>query len=201
MNAYAKRTNIAVALLAFLAVFSIASVAFADDAQADSADMNHISSSDFTEGKSGTLTIPVSLTDIRDIHVVVMEGTKTLVDKTFTDVPASKTSISVSFSLSAGTHNLNYILVSIDGEDYVGNYTVEVKEDIWSNLTTYLAIVVVAIVVIIIVVIYMRAKPNNKPTTTFTQLEEEKKAAAAAPAEPKTTSKTEKIKYTSSRRK
>ena len=201
MNAYAKSSKIAVALVAFLAVFSTAAVLFADDADADNAYLSNISASDFYSNKDGTLTIPIQLDADRDIYVLIKEGEKKVFEKTFTNVSASTTSLKVSFSLSAGTHVLNYIEVNTGTDVFYGNYTVEVKEDIWSNVGTYLALVIVAIVVIAIVVIYMRAKPNNKPTTTFTQLEEEKKAAAAAPEKEKAVPKTEKIKYTSSRRK
>ena len=201
MNAYANRNKLAVVLLALLTVFSAGAVLASDASDADNAYLNSISASDFYENKNGTLTIPIQLDGDRTIHVVIKENGNTVVDKTFTDVPASTTSVSVSFSLSAGTHILNDICVTIGGVDFHGNYTLEVKKDIWSSVGTYIALVIVAIVIIAIVVIYMRARPNNKPTTTFTQLEEEKKAAAAAPEKEKAAPKTEKIKYTSSRRK
>ncbi len=200
MNAYAKRNRLAVLLLALLTVFSAGAVLASDASEADSFNPNDISASGFKEDKSGTLTIPISTDGPRTVTVLVKEEGRTLVDRLFTNVEGD-VSLKVSFELGVGDHN---IIVTVNNGDDINvskSIEISVDEDIWSNITTYIAIVVVAIVVIVIVVLYMRAKPNNKPTTTFTQLEEEKKAAAAAPEKEKAAPKTEKIKYTSSRRK
>ena len=200
MNAYANRNRLAVLLLALLTVFSAGAVLTSDASEADSFNPNDISASGFKEDKSGTLTIPMTTDGPRTVKVLVQEDGRTLVDRTFTEVEGT-VSLKVSFELGVGTHNID-VFVTIGSDPAVPKQLeITVDEDIWSNIGTYIAIIVVAIVVIVIVVLYMRAKPNNKPTTTFTQLEEEKKAAAAAPEKEKAAPKTEKIKYTSSRRK
>lgn len=203
MNAYANRNKLAVVLLTVLTVFASATILAADASDADSSNLNNISASDFYSNKDGTLTLPVELDNTRNITITVKENGNTIASRTLTDVASTTHSVSISFSLSEGTHDL---LVAIDISNGVSyhnetNYELNVKKDIWSSVGTYIALVIVAIVIIAIVVIYMRARPNNKPTTTFTQLEEEKKAAAAAPEKEKAAPKTEKIKYTSSRRK
>ena len=200
MNAYANRNRLAVLLLALLTVFSAGAVLASDASEADDFNPNDISASGFKEDKSGTLTIPMTTDGPRTVNVLVQENGRTLVDRTFTEVEGT-VSLKVSFELGVGTHNID-VFVKIGSDAAVPKQLeITVDEDIWSNIGTYIAIVVVAIVVIVIVVLYMRAKPNNKPTTTFTQLEEEKKAAAAATEKEKAAPKTEKIKYTSSRRK
>ena len=208
MNAYANRNKLAVVLLTVLTVFASAAILAADASDADDANLNNFSSSDFYSNKDGTLTIPSTLGDIRTVKITVEEESHQVAYKVINNVPETSTSVSISFSLGEGYH---YLVVKID--TYTdstmtsnvyhnqSNYELNVKKDIWSSVGTYIALVIVAIVIIAIVVIYMRAKPNNKPTTTFTQLEEEKKAAAAAPEKEKAAPKTEKIKYTSSRRK
>ncbi|MBO4502447.1 MAG: hypothetical protein J5707_02175 [Candidatus Methanomethylophilus sp.] len=202
MNAYAKRSRIAVALLAVVMMFSATAVLIADDSEANSANLASLSTSDFYGGKNGTITVPVTI-DSGDcaltISVYEYDLDNPIAERSIT-ANTGTTSISISFALSTGTHHLT---VKVSDGTLLGQSTIEVdvKEDIWSNVGTYLALVVIAIVVIVIVVVYMRAKPNNKPTTTFTQLEAEKKAASAAPEKEKSAPKTEKVKYTSSRRK
>ena len=200
MNAYANRNKLAVVLLTVLTVFASAAIFVTDDSDANSATPSALSTSDFIANKSGTITIPVNIDTDSTLTIRVTEESNEIAKRDVAVTPGI-TSISISFSLSAGTHQL--IVWVSEGSTSLGSQNVEinVKEDIWSNVGTYIALVIVAIVVIAIVVIYMRAKPNNKPTTTFTQLEEEKKASAAAPEKEKAAPKTEKIKYTSSRRK
>ena len=202
MNAYAKHSRMAVALLAVVMMFSATAVLIADDSEANSANLASLSTSDFYGGKNGTITVPVTIESgdcTLTISVYEYDLDNPIAERSIT-ANTGTTSISISFALSTGTHHLT---VKVSDGTLLGQSTIEVdvKEDIWSNVGTYLALVVIAIVVIVIVVVYMRAKPNNKPTTTFTQLEAEKKAASAAPEKEKSAPKTEKVKYTSSRRK
>ncbi len=201
MNAYANRNKLAVVLLAVLTVFASAAIIAADSSDADTFNPNDISASGFIENKSGTLSIPMYTEAPRTVIVRVVEEGRVLVDdKVFNDVEGNVT-LKVSFVLGVGTHNLD-VTVKIGSDPAVpSQIQVTVAKDIWSSVGTYIALLIVAIVVIAIVFVYMRARPNNKPTTTFTQLEEEKKAATSAPKETKAAPKTEKIKYTSSRRK
>ncbi len=200
MNGYRNGNRyLAVLFAAFMALAAVAVVA-SENSDAESVTWDSVRDSGFTENKNGTLTIPIDVGSAQDVTVTVKEESRTVATQVFS-VAEGGSDIAISFSLGSGTHTLNITVLFADSTSLSGQYTLSVKEDIWANVGTYIAIVIVAIVVIIILVVYMRARPNNKPTTTFTQLEEEKKAAANKPAESKAPSKTEKIKYPSSRRK
>lgn len=203
----AKKTfTLLTALL--MTVVAFGAVAVASESDAIGINQDGISASGFKQDREGTLTIPVSVVD-GDATITVTENGNVIKTQTQT-VESTTTSISVSFKLSAGTHQLSIQLTN-DGTTASAAYNLNVAKNVWSNLTTYVAIVIVAIIVVIIAVIYMRANPRNKPTTTFTELEQEKEAAKAAEpqAAPTKTEKkkyggseeTGKIKYTSSRRK
>lgn len=204
MNCVKKSVNkyIAALVAIVMAMTAFAVVADASDASTG-IDSNSISASEFKDGKTGTLHIKVNNNDeVEDqITVTVSENGKTLAEADFVIYPDTH-NVDLSFQLSKGTHDL-----SIQVKDKAGNITkasfaLDVKKDVWSNLTTYLAIAFLAIIIIIIAVVYMRANPRNKPTTTFTELERQKNEAAAKAEEPEKPAKsTGKIKYESSRRK
>ncbi len=200
MNAYRKGNKYLAFIFAALMALAAVAVVAAEETDAGGVTWSNMKDSGFTANKTGTLTVPVVSDASQDITVTVKEQGSTVATKTFEAVEGSA-DLGISFSLGAGTHDL-IVYVTMDGSTVSGSYELSVKTDIWANVGTYIAIIIVVIVVIVILVLYMRARPNNKPTTTFTQLEEEKKAAAANKnAEAKPASKTEKVKYTSSRRK
>lgn len=202
MNGYRNGNRYLTVLFAALLALAAVAVVASEGSDAENVDFTNMRESGFIENKTGTLTIPIVNVGIaQDVTVTIKEESRTIATQVFS-VPEGTSEIGVSFSLGSGTHTLN-INVHFEnyGTDFYNQHTTVVNDDIWANVGTYIAIVIVAIIVIIILVVYMRARPNNKPTTTFTQLEEEKKAAANKPAESKAPSKTEKIKYTSSRRK
>ncbi len=200
MNAYRNGNKyLAVLFAAFMALAAVAVVA-SENTDAESVIWGSVRDSGFTENKTGTLTVPVNVGSTQNVTITVKEESRTLATQVFSAAEGDN-DLGISFSLGSGNHTLNITVTFADSSSFSGQYNLSVKEDIWANVGTYIAIVIVAIIVIIILVVYMRARPNNKPTTTFTQLEEEKKAAANKTAEPKAPSKTEKVKYTSSRRK
>ncbi|MCQ2085053.1 MAG: hypothetical protein MJZ21_02775 [archaeon] len=199
MNAYRNLTKPIVAILALLMAFSAVAVLAVDDSDAIGINTSGITDKNFKEDKNGTLVIPVLNGFGHTCKVLIEEDGKTVTVQDFANV---EDVIEISVELSKGPHHLNIIITDLDNSTSCpSSYTLEVKENVWSRVGTYLAVVVVVIVVIIILVVYMRARPNNKPTTTFTQLEEEKKAATSAKEQPVAPAKTEKVKYTSSRRK
>ena len=202
----AKKTFTLLAAL-LMTVVAFGAIVVASESDAIGINQDGISASGFKQDREGTLTIPVSVVD-GDATITVTENGNVIKTQTQT-VESTTTSISVSFKLSAGTHQLSIQLTN-DGTTASAAYNLNVAKNVWSNLTTYVAIVIVAIIVVIIAVIYMRANPRNKPTTTFTELEQEKAAKSSEPqAAPSKTEKkkyggseeTGKIKYTSSRRK
>ncbi len=204
MNCVKKNVNryIAVLVAVIMAMTAFAVVADASDAST-SVDSSGISASEFKDGKTGTLHIKVNNNDevVDQITVTVSENGKTLAE-TSTDISNGTHEVDLSFQLSTGTHDLSITVKDQAGNTTKASFTLEVKKDVWSNLTTYLAIAFLAIIIIIIAVVYMRANPRNKPTTTFTELERQKAEAAAKAEEPEKPAKsTGKIKYESSRRK
>ena len=204
----AKKTFTLLAAL-LMTVVAFGAVVVASESDAANIDGNNISATGFKQDREGTLTIPVKNLVDGDATVTISESGNVIKTQTQT-VTVDTASIAVSFKLSAGNHQLS-IKLENGGPAVYASYDLNVAKNVWSNLTTYVAIVIVAIIVVIIAVIYMRANPRNKPTTTFTELEQEKEAAKAAEpqAAPTKTEKkkyggseeTGKIKYTSSRRK
>ena len=205
MNCVKKNANryIAALVAVIMAMTAFAVVADASDAASARTQIFDVSADDFTEDKSSTLHIKVNCIDDDGDHitVTVKENDKVLKTAEY-DVGYGETPLDISFSVSKGTHELTIYVVDGTQVESHASITINAKDDVWSNITTYLAIVFLAIIIIIIIVVYMRANPRNKPTTTFTELERQKKEAAANAEEPAKPSKsTGKIKYESSRRK
>ena len=208
MTANAKKGLTLLAAL-LMTVVAFGAVAFASESDADGSGINQgsISASGFKQDRTGTLTVPVLVYD-GEATLEVFENGNLLASMTQT-VTGDTASLSVSFQLPAGKHTLDIRLTNVGTT--TAQYELNVAKNVWSNLTTYVAIVIVAIIVVIIAVLYMRANPRNKPTTTFTELEQEKAAAKTEqPAAPAKTEKKKygaseddsgKMKYTSSRRK
>ncbi|MCQ2085382.1 MAG: hypothetical protein MJZ21_04465 [archaeon] len=194
-----KSVAISAALLMALCAFAVFAV---EDSDAESFGSNDVKVSGFKQDKAGTITVTVH--ECAPEHVVKIVALEDGVIKGEGAEIAHEedVAISISFKLSQGTHEI-VLKGYVDGSEFgVPQYvTVESADNIWSHVTSYIVLIVVVIVVIVIAVLYIRAKPNNKPTTTFTQLEEEKKAARAESTKAAAPAKTEKVKYTSSRRK
>lgn len=194
-----KSVAISAALLMALCAFAVFAV--------DSSDADRTCSVDyggFKQDKAGTITIIVPECIEGEVLTFTAKESSDVKDTATVIVgEAGEATVKLSFKLSQGEH---FITIdgtsSIDGTfHYFQTLPINSADNIWSHVTSYIVLIVVVIVVIVIAVLYIRAKPNNKPTTTFTQLEEEKKAARAESSKAAAPAKTEKVKYTSSRRK
>lgn len=195
---------LAIALTAVMALSFAATVADGSDASG----MGKGTAGEFKEGKTGTVTFAVTNTEANDIEAVfkvyIDVASADITDSTVPDETVTETlsegtnTVEISFSLGAGSHT---VIVKASSEDTVFDagadsfeLKISVEESVWSNVTTYLALIAVIIIVAIGVFYYIRNKPKSAPTTTFTELEEQKKAEK--PAEPaKKSTGTEKRRY------
>ena len=204
MNSYVRsKKYLALMFAAIIALTAFVAVADSSDAKVV-IDTNGISDSNFKQDREGTLHVPVSNPgDTASVTLTVTENGNLIKQKTFEEVKNGTTTLDISFSLSKGDHEITIIAES-NGETSTSSHIVSVKENVLSNITTYVAIAAIIIIVLIIAVVYIRANPGNKPTTTFTELEKEKteaKAAEKSGEKSESAPSTGKIKYTSSRRK
>ncbi|MCQ2079189.1 MAG: hypothetical protein MJZ38_03940 [archaeon] len=203
MRAYQSVSKPAAILLAILMAVTAFAFIAADHSEAASditIDGSKIRGDGFKNDADGTLVVPVhSDLENADITMIVKEGSRTWHQDY--SIESGWTDVKMTLRLSEGNHEVD-IEITLGGvTQATQSYTIHVGNNVWANLSTYVALVVIAIIVVIIAVVYMRANPRNKPTTTFTQLEEEKAAKAAAPAEAPAEKKgTDKVKYVSSRR-
>lgn len=200
MNCTENNNKYLVALIA-VAMVATVFVTVADVSSADTTiESSSITADGFMHDKTGTLHIRVLCNDESDtITVSATENGNILKSESIAVVNGWNT-VSLSFQLSQGHHDISVTVVDGNGNTTSGSITLDVSKSVWSNITTYLAIAVLAIIVLAIAVVYMRSNPRNKPTTTFTELENAKNAAKSEePAKP--TRSTGKIKYESSRRK
>lgn len=204
-----KFTAMFAVLVMLLTAFAV--VAETEDADASVAiDQTGVSVSGFKQDKTGTLHVPVNCTEASDtVTIKVSENGNEIATQTFEVVNGIQT-LDISFKLHRGDHVLDIQSTDSNGDStYATTGTFHVSKNVWSNVTTYLAIALIAIIIIIIAAVYIRANPRNKPTTTFTELEKQKNEAKKEAELTKTskkeydtgTKKTDKIKYTSSRRK
>ncbi len=201
---YAKINNkyLAALLAVFMALAAFAVIADSSNASdASTTAIKDVTDDGFMDDKVGTLHIKVNCTEESDeITVTVIDNNNEILTKEF-EVKNGETTLDVQFKLSEGGHDLSVKIVCKDKSEVYSAHHVDVKKSVWSNITTYLAIVALAIIVIIIAVVYMRANPRNKPTTTFTELEKQKNASQGEESAQSANKSTEKIKYESSRRK
>lgn len=201
-------------LMIILAILMMASVPICMAAEASESDA-YISyngdpyvSSEFKNNGSGTIAIPLTSTETKDIPIELtatykdsgkIAGTTTItVPAATSDNPTVKVTAYISFSIgSTGSYN---IIISCNNPIFTGgdtNILINVSESIWTNWTTYLAIIIVVILIVIAVVYKMRTNPNMKPQTTFRQLEQYKNTGTMTEEQPKNThsSSTEKKRY------
>ncbi len=190
---------LAALLAAFMALAAFAVIA--DSSDASTTAIKDVTHDGFMADKVGTLHVKVNCTEDSDeVKVTVTDNNKEILTQEF-EVKNGETTLDVQFTLSAGSHDISVKVVCNDKSECSYGLHLDVKKSVWSNLTTYLAIVALAIIVIIIAVVYMRANPRNKPATTFTELEKQKNAAQGEESAKSANKSTEKIKYESSRRK
>jgi len=177
-----KRTIIALAVM-MMAVVSMSFV-MSDDSDARMT-FEKIYGEGFTNTNDGTLFVPLNNDGDLDqvIDIIVTENGKELINTKVTVPAGKKYTAELRFKLEgAGTHQLmvtflpaNAFPSTTTGEHI--NYTtviVDVKQSIWSNTTTYIAIAAIAILIAIAAFMKIRSAPATKPSTTFTDLERQK---------------------------
>ncbi|MCL2712545.1 MAG: hypothetical protein FWD37_04655 [Methanomassiliicoccaceae archaeon] len=101
------------------------------------------------------------------------------------EVPAGK-ALDVPIKFRVGSSGTHYAKVIISGDDVDDEaitssltFSFDVGRSIWSNTTTYIAIVIAILVVVIAVVLKMRSAPKVEEAGAFTAMEEERKAGRA----------------------
>ena len=148
------------------------------------------SAGEFKDGKDGTITFLVNNDTGGEIEATIKvyvdiaygdttESTAAKVTMTQTLADGQNT-VKISFSMGDGDHTVTVTASSDDATFDAGanhfTLNISVAKSIWSNVTTYLALIAIVLIVIIAAFYYIRTKPKAAPSTTFTELEEKKKA-------------------------
>ena len=178
-------------LLAALMALVTASAVVSDGSDA-SPGMATGSAGEFKDGKDGTITFLVN----NDTGGEIEATFKVYVDIAYGDITEStaanvtmtqtladgQNTVKISFSMGDGDHTVTVTASSDDATFDAGanhfTLNISVAKSIWSNVTTYLALIAIVLIVIIAAFYYIRTKPKAAPSTTFTELEEKKKAEA-----------------------
>lgn len=176
-------------LLAALMALVTASAVVSDGSDA-SPGMATGSAGEFKDGKDGTITFLVN----NDTGGEIEATFKVYVDIAYGDITESTTAnvtmtqtladgqntVKISFSMGDGDHTVTVTASSDDATFDAGanhfTLNISVAKSIWSNVTTYLALIAIVLIVVIAAFYYIRTKPKAAPSTTFTELEEKKKA-------------------------
>lgn len=175
-------------LLAALMALVTASAVVSDGSDA-SPGMATGSAGEFKDGKDGTITFLVNndtggeIEATFKVYVDIAYGdiTESTAAKTMTQTLADgQNTVKISFSMGDGDHTVTVTASSDDATFDAGanhfTLNISVAKSIWSNVTTYLALIAIVLIVIIAAFYYIRTKPKAAPSTTFTELEEKKKA-------------------------
>lgn len=181
-----KKTMIALAIT--LMALIPAGMLMSDESDAR-VDFGDVWGSGFTTNGDGTLHVTLNSTEYIEIEmtITVTEGNRELKSIEVTipaatdENPTVKYVAEVSFRLDGeGTHQLrvtcepsHYFTPSGQPINYY-DVNVDVTVSIWSNTTTYIAIIVVALLIVIAVYLKIRSTPITKPKMTFTELERQK---------------------------
>lgn len=176
-------------LLAALMALVTASAVVSDGSDA-SPGMATGSAGEFKDGKDGTITFLVN----NDTGGEIEATFKVYVDIAYGDITEStaanvmmtqtladgQNTVKISFSMGDGNHTVTVTASSDDATFDAGanhfTLNISVAKSIWSNVTTYLALIAIVLIVVIAAFYYIRTKPKAAPSTTFTELEEKKKA-------------------------
>ncbi|CDF30256.1 unknown [Methanoculleus sp. CAG:1088] len=176
-------------LLAALMALVTASAVVSDGSDA-SPGMATGSAGEFKDGKDGTITFLVN----NDTGGEIEATFKVYVDIAYGDITEStaanvtmtqtladgQNTVKISFSMGDGDHTVTVTASSDDATFDAGanhfTLNISVAKSIWSNVTTYLALIAIILIVVIAAFYYIRTKPKAAPSTTFTELEEKKKA-------------------------
>ena len=174
-------------LLAALMALVTASAVVSDGSDA-SPGMATGSAGEFKDGKDGTITFLVN----NDTGGEIEATFKVYVDIAYGDITEStaanvtmtqtladgQNTVKISFSMGDGDHTVTASSDDASFDAGANHFTlnISVAKSIWSNVTTYLALIAIILIVVIAAFYYIRTKPKAAPSTTFTELEEKKKA-------------------------
>jgi len=188
MSLLGKVTVLTLVMIALI----IPAAAMSDDAagEAELRDGSIWVSNGFDDRNSGTITVRVFNVGLESVSVnVTIKDSVTghvYASSTGVNVPApaggaDSAAVDVPLSFHMGSPGKVWVDVQIDG-DYINTsqsimvFEFEVRQSIWSNTWTYVAIILVIIIVGVAVFLKMRGAPKAEDTGTFTAIEEERKA-------------------------
>ena len=188
-----EKKGIVFLLAALMALVTVSAVV--SDGSDASPGMATGSAGEFKDGKDGTITFLVN----NDTGGEIEATFKVYVDIAYGDITEStaanvtmtqtladgQNTVKISFSMGDGDHTVTVTASSDDATFDAGanHFTLNISVDksIWSNVTTYLALIAIVLIVVIAAFYYIRTKPKAAPSTPFTELEEKK---AEKPEEP-----------------
>ncbi|MGE0015558.1 MAG: hypothetical protein AB7S83_05200 [Candidatus Methanomethylophilaceae archaeon] len=209
-----KKTILAIVLIALVAVPAL-SLYDSEECEAASEgnclmiDTSSISTGGFDTRTAGYVDVTIfNKTDAEAsvrVFITYENGTSRLAEKTVTIDAGSSARITLNFTIdSAGTKNLTIWGESDDAEFLTdgdgnvlnsANFTVWVKESIWSSWTTYAAIIAIVALIALAVFLKYRNAPKAEQTVTFTELEEQRRGRTSQKSVQPKTPTTEKKKY------
>ncbi|HKM13325.1 MAG TPA: hypothetical protein VJY42_00135 [Candidatus Methanomethylophilaceae archaeon] len=192
-----KKSILAIVLIAMIAV-PLISIYGADDADAATADnclsmdVSTFSSGGFDSRTAGNVSITIrnstAVDATVDVYVTYQYSENVIGSVKGIIVPVGGLKeVDLNFMIdSQGTKNLTlwaesqtpgaqfFISESRDKVSY--NFSINVKQSIWSNWGTYVAIILVVAIVGIAIFIKYRNVPKAEQTTTFTELDDLKRS-------------------------
>ncbi len=187
-----KRTVLSVILIAAIAI-PVMSVFYVEEAEAASTylemDTGSLEIGDFDTRNAGDvkITIKNNTEDNVSVRVWLTYQNKTdVIKETTVEVLKEDKAVAVlnvKFD-SQGAKSLTIWAESEDASFYDGspqssighNFTLGVSQSVWSNATTYIAIVAIVIIIAVAVYIKHRSAPKAEPGITFTELEEQRRS-------------------------
>lgn len=217
-----KKILIVVAL-AMAMVFPFAGVMDSDEG--DSAPVSSslmiltsgMTSGGFDNRTAGHLDVPIINNNAKDaevrVYVTYQNGTDELASVTIS-APGNGTVTVASLSFMIGSSGDKYLTVhgesltadvefvtnsSGDPLNYA-NVSINVSHSIWSNWTTYIAIILIVVLVAVAFYIRGRTIPKKERAMTFTEMEQQEKSRRSTRAAPETRTTTERRKYQSKRK-
>ncbi len=192
-----KKSILAIVLIAMIAV-PVISIYGTDDADAATADkcllmdVSTFSSGGFDSRTAGNVSITIrNTTDVEatvDVYVTYQysDNKISLAEGIIIPKDGSK-EVELNFMIdSQGTKDLTLwaesqtedakFFISGNKDKVSYNFSIDVKQSIWSNWGTYVAIILIVAIVGIAIFIKYRNVPKAEQTTTFTELEDLKRS-------------------------
>lgn len=209
-----KKTILAIVLMALIAVPAL-SLYDSDECEAAPVgncliiDTSSISSGGFDTRTAGYVDVTIiNNTDAQAsvlVFITYENKTSRLAEETVTVDAGSSARATLNFTIgSAGTKNLTvwgesddaeFLTDSDDNTLNSANFTIEIKESIWSSWTTYAAIIAIVALIALAVFLKYRNAPKAEQTVTFTELEEQRRGKTSQKSVQAKAPTTEKKKY------